>query len=920
MVRTLVWTGANGTNFADAANWNDITYTLDPATTAPSAVDTILVDTGGGTITGAGTVAVADFSGLTRLDGTIDVTATFEPTFAQGSTVVIGSGGLLESPLFFLGSPGVTSILIDVTAGGTIKSTNLISPQYDPSFWIGAASGSQAAIEVSGKGASLDAGGWQVLVGAHGNGTLTISNGASGTDGNLQTSTGYFSTAIGNQVSTDGTLAVTGVGSSYSALKRMAVGDSGTGTLTITAGAHVDVSAELGTVSDPLGLDVGVRGYGSLDVSGSGSQLTVLASVFVGDSAEAQATVEAGATMIAGYSGAAYPGVEVGAHAGAEASRLLVTGAGSLVRSVAGTTVAYQSNGATLQVTNGATYTDSSYLAVAIIAGSSGSVSVDGAGSTIDVNYLTLGGGYTAGGSAVVSATNGGALFATSGSSFFQGGTLSTDSTGKVEVGGTTNAVAGAEVVDAGATVSGAGTIATKLIDNGIFTATGGTLEVTGSISGSGTLHIADSSVLRLDSTDNGAAIAFDGAGSGTLDLAAPNVTNALIGGFVPGSEMIVRDAVGGSMTSAVADGITTLTFTNGATTLGSLSVAGTPGLTFDAATGVVTACFAAGTRIATSRGGMAVEMLVPRDRVALARLPGRFRHVRWIGRRRLDCMRHPRPHDVWPVRVAAHAFGPDMPVRDLLLSPDHAVYSGGVLIPVRYLINGATIRQEPVAEVTYYHVELSRHDVLLAEGLPCESYLDTGNRAAFENGGTVVSAHPDFARAIWRVRACAPLVCEGPRLAATKATLAARLPMLGFDLTDDAALVLRADGIALEPQCYGEWWCVALPDGASRLSLRSRVTCAAHIDAWSNDTRQHGVALTEVLLDGEAVALDDPRLDAGWSAPEQGLRWSDGAAEIDVRGVRVVELHIGTWARYMVQRPLFDDVVPGAEDTASAA
>ncbi len=50
-------------------------------------------------------------------------------------------------------------------------------------------------------------------------------------------------------------------------------------------------------------------------------------------------------------------------------------------------------------------------------------------------------------------------------------------------------------------------------------------------------------------------------------------------------------------------------------------------------------------------------------------------------------------------------------------------------MIPVHCLINGTTIRQVAADAVTYYHVELPRHDVILAEGLPAESYLDTGNR-----------------------------------------------------------------------------------------------------------------------------------------------------------------------------------------------
>jgi hypothetical protein len=137
----------------------------------------------------------------------------------------------------------------------------------------------------------------------------------------------------------------------------------------------------------------------------------------------------------------------------------------------------------------------------------------------------------------------------------------------------------------------------------------------------------------------------------------------------------------------------------------------------------------------------------------------------------------------VWPVRVAAGAFGPGAPARDLLLSPDHAVYAEGVLIPVRCLIDGRAVTQEARETVTYWHVELPAHDVILAEGLPCESYLDTGNRAAFANGGPVVQRHPDFARDVWVAEACADQVIDGPILARVRAALelrAARWRMAG--------------------------------------------------------------------------------------------------------------------------------------------
>ena len=70
--------------------------------------------------------------------------------------------------------------------------------------------------------------------------------------------------------------------------------------------------------------------------------------------------------------------------------------------------------------------------------------------------------------------------------------------------------------------------------------------------------------------------------------------------------------------------------------------------------------------------------------------------------------------------------------------------------MPTRLLINGATIVQETVSEVVYYHVELPEHDIIQAEGLNCESYLDTGDRTAFEDGGGVVVLHPNFLP-LWR-------------------------------------------------------------------------------------------------------------------------------------------------------------------------
>jgi hypothetical protein len=150
--------------------------------------------------------------------------------------------------------------------------------------------------------------------------------------------------------------------------------------------------------------------------------------------------------------------------------------------------------------------------------------------------------------------------------------------------------------------------------------------------------------------------------------------------------------------------------------------------------------------------------------------LGGTAEPVVWLGHRHLDCRRHPTPKRAWPIRVRAGAFGQGQPYRDLLLSPDHAVYANDVLIPVKRLVNGSTIEQIQVDEIDYYHVELPRHGVLLANGLAAESYLDfAGHRGFFANGGAPVVLHPDLAALAWAANGCAPLIVTGPELNAVR-------------------------------------------------------------------------------------------------------------------------------------------------------
>lgn len=70
---------------------------------------------------------------------------------------------------------------------------------------------------------------------------------------------------------------------------------------------------------------------------------------------------------------------------------------------------------------------------------------------------------------------------------------------------------------------------------------------------------------------------------------------------------------------------------------------------------------------------------------------------------------------------------------------------------------------REAVEAVTYWHVELSANDVLMAEGLPAESFLDIGGKADFDNGEAEVRLHPDFSALKWEAEGFAPLIVTGP-------------------------------------------------------------------------------------------------------------------------------------------------------------
>ncbi|CAG4909136.1 unnamed protein product, partial [Acidocella sp. C78] len=268
-------------------------------------------------------------------------------------------------------------------------------------------------------------------------------------------------------------------------------------------------------------------------------------------------------------------------------------------------------------------------------------------------------------------------------------------------------------------------------------------------------------------------------------------------------------------------------------------------------------ACFAAGTRIATTRGDVPVEELAKGDAVLLH--GGGTAPVVWVGHRTIEPGRHARPDAVQPVLIGAHAIADNVPARDLVVSPDHAFYFNGALIPAKALVNGTTIRQVERRSVTYYHVELPAHAILLAENMPAESYLDTGNRQAFENGGAAIALHPEFAQPLREAASCAPFAEHGAFVEQVRMQILRRA---GLETTEDAQLRVeyRADGAAI---------------------ITSRSAVPAEVTPDPRDRRRLGVKIGALMAGDEPVALDHPALAEGWHGVEADGRWTDGAAVV---------------------------------------
>jgi hypothetical protein len=314
--------------------------------------------------------------------------------------------------------------------------------------------------------------------------------------------------------------------------------------------------------------------------------------------------------------------------------------------------------------------------------------------------------------------------------------------------------------------------------------------------------------------------------------------------------------------------------------------------------------CFAAGTLIRTPRGDVPVETLRVGDAVLNA--AGVARPVKWLGHRAFPSdpsahgdqhaphkhkvVRIASPYKYEVIRIAAHAFGPDRPSHDLVVSPGHSIcvdLIGEVLIPAEHLVNGATVARSLLDEVTLWHVELESHDVLIANNLPAESYLAMGNRGYFEEAGATLESfeegktktHADF---------CLPVAVDGPIPDFVRNRLTERALSLGWTASYDDDLRLVVDGQLRRPLIERDAAVFLFPSDARDVRLVSNTFSPK--DFGSGDSRVLGAMLFGFVLSGghgdtRRIAIDDERLrDGVYEVEGHAPRfcWTDGDLVLD--------------------------------------
>ncbi len=433
------------------------------------------------------------------------------PTSADNAEIAVEganvSGTGVAKTLYFdatgvtISNPLITTVGTDTIIGNTANGAVTVSSTWRNTGFLslgtvgGTATGS---LTITSGGDVTNGGEMAVGQSADSPGTLTIESGG------LLSSGGSY-TSVGNLTNATGNVTITGSGSTWTLAGAIGIGFEGAGTVAISDGENsrapvpmnwgrtrVRPARSPSTAPDRIGrvrgsLPTGGAGQGSLTISDSGS--VEAEQINVGLDGDSQLTIESGGSL------------------------------------------------ATSGTTN-----DGFYDQIGGDAGSSGTVTVTGAGSSwISANSINVGNPLLYGGVGIgdLQAENGGFVQSADGISIYAGSTIFVDSTSAIEAGTAGGALAGYLTLDPNANgggLYGSGTVDANVIDNnGVSAQDGGPLTIAGSVTGNGFINIGEQGDLVLQGLVNTTGgVGFNGW-YGTLALGDPGQFEDQIYNFNPG-------------------------------------------------------------------------------------------------------------------------------------------------------------------------------------------------------------------------------------------------------------------------------------------------------------------------------------------------------------------------------------------------
>lgn len=345
----------------------------------------------------------------------------------------------------------------------------------------------------------------------------------------------------------------------------------------------------------------------------------------------------------------------------------------------------------------------------------------------------------------------------------------------------------------------------------------------------------------------------------------------------------------------------------------------GTLDLLYSGNTGQVTIrCYAAGTKIRIPEGEINVEDLKIGSIVTT--LEGDRQNtskVKWVGKRAVTVL----DDDDRLIRIKRNAFSTQVPLNDLLVTPEHCIFIEGQFVPARMLVNGSSIVLDEAEQFDVYHFELEKHSIVIANGLASESYLDTGHKDVFIEHPKPYLVINGTSTPIWGRDSAAPLCTERRIVETLFNELAARAKALGFvdnlvphNLTPDPQIqIVLEDGSSLTPaRVNGTRFIFKIPANTSRVWIASRHSRPCDIEGpFVDDRRKLGVSVGSIsLFTAQGLCSIDTHMDEfsleGWHPRESEVgRWTDGYAELplttaDNSEPAILSLEIFSQAHYL--------------------